>query len=75
MISTTLLWTWEKWSLQTVLWADRRLRSNYTLLNDGLLFNITYKTNKFKLSFSPNSGVNHHSLWSLLEDEIEVTFI
>uniref|UniRef100_A0A7N0U5Y5 SWIM-type domain-containing protein n=1 Tax=Kalanchoe fedtschenkoi TaxID=63787 RepID=A0A7N0U5Y5_KALFE len=66
-------------SLRSVFWADGRSRSAYAQFGDVLVFDVTYRTNHFKLPFAPLVGVNHHRQSilfgaALLEDETEETF-
>lgn len=66
--------------LQSVLWADGRARAAYLQFCDVLVFDVNYNTNKFKMSFAPFTGVNHHlqsSLFggALLEDETTETSV
>uniref|UniRef100_A0A7N0ZSB2 SWIM-type domain-containing protein n=1 Tax=Kalanchoe fedtschenkoi TaxID=63787 RepID=A0A7N0ZSB2_KALFE len=67
-------------SLKSVFWADGRARSAYSQFGDVLVFDVTYRTNHFRLPFAPFVGVNHHRQSilfgaALLEDETEGTFI
>uniref|UniRef100_A0A7N0UW14 SWIM-type domain-containing protein n=1 Tax=Kalanchoe fedtschenkoi TaxID=63787 RepID=A0A7N0UW14_KALFE len=67
-------------SLRSVFWADERSRTSYLEFGDVMVFDVTYKTNKFKMPFSPFVGVNHHRQTilfggALLEDETEDTFV
>ncbi|KAL6581423.1 hypothetical protein OROMI_007346 [Orobanche minor] len=66
-------------TLRSVFWADGRSRSSYLQFGDVVVFDVTYKTNKFKMPFAPFIGVNHHGQsilfgGALLEDETEETF-
>ncbi|XP_074574037.1 protein FAR1-RELATED SEQUENCE 5-like [Curcuma longa] len=67
-------------SLRNVFWADGRSRASYYTFGDVLVFDVTYRTNKFKMPFAPFVGVNHHYQsilfgGALLEDEKEETFV
>uniref|UniRef100_A0A7N0UFW3 SWIM-type domain-containing protein n=1 Tax=Kalanchoe fedtschenkoi TaxID=63787 RepID=A0A7N0UFW3_KALFE len=67
-------------SLRSIFWADGRSRSAYAQFGDVLVFDVTYRTNHFKLPFAPLVGVNHHRQSilfgaALLEDETEETFV
>lgn len=67
-------------TLRSVFWADGRSRCAYLQLCDVLVFDVTYKTNKFRMPFAPFTGVNQH-LQSilfggpLLEDETTEMFV
>ncbi|KAK2979932.1 hypothetical protein RJ640_007075 [Escallonia rubra] len=65
--------------LRSVFWADGRSREAYSQFGDVLVFNVTYKTNKFRMQFAPFIRVNHHRQFilfggALLEDEKDETF-
>lgn len=67
-------------TLRSVFWADGRAKAAYLQFCDVLVFDVTYKTNKFKMPFAPFTGVNHHlqsSLFgrALLEDETGEIFV
>ncbi|XP_061373449.1 protein FAR1-RELATED SEQUENCE 5-like [Gastrolobium bilobum] len=69
----------EDGTLRSVFWADGRSRAAYAQFGEVLVFDVTYRTNKFKFSFAPFVGVNHHGqsilfAAALLEDETEATF-
>lgn len=60
--------------------ADGRATAAYLQFTNVLVFEVTYKTNKLKMPFSPFTGVNHHfqsSLFggALLEDKNAETFV
>ncbi|XP_020263101.1 protein FAR1-RELATED SEQUENCE 5-like [Asparagus officinalis] len=66
--------------MRSVFWADGKSRAAYLKFNDVIVFDVTYKTNKFSLPFAPFTGVNHHRQsilfgCALLADEQEETFI
>uniref|UniRef100_A0A7N0VE28 SWIM-type domain-containing protein n=1 Tax=Kalanchoe fedtschenkoi TaxID=63787 RepID=A0A7N0VE28_KALFE len=66
--------------LRNVFWADERSRTSYLKFGDVMVFDVTYRTNKFKMPFSPFVGVNHHRQsvlfgGALLDDETEETFV
>ncbi|XP_077252721.1 protein FAR1-RELATED SEQUENCE 5-like [Tasmannia lanceolata] len=66
-------------TLRSMFWADSRAREAYLMFTDVIIFDVTYKTNKFKMSFAPFTGVNHHrqsTLFgcALLADETDETF-
>ncbi|XP_061373973.1 protein FAR1-RELATED SEQUENCE 5-like [Gastrolobium bilobum] len=69
----------EDGTLRSIFWADGRSRAAYAYFGEVLVFDVTYKTNKFKFPFAPFVGVNHHGQTTLfaaalLEDETEATF-
>lgn len=45
---------------RSVFWADGRLRLVYSMFQDVLVLDVTYKTNKFRIPFVPCTDVNHH---------------
>ncbi|XP_061366892.1 protein FAR1-RELATED SEQUENCE 5-like [Gastrolobium bilobum] len=70
----------EDGTLRSVFWADGRSRAAYAHFSEVLVFEVTYRTNKFKFPFAPFVGVNHHGqailfAAALLEDETEATFM
>ncbi|KAL5835025.1 hypothetical protein ACOSQ4_014522 [Xanthoceras sorbifolium] len=59
---------------------DSRSRMAYYYFGDVVIFDTTYRTNKYDMSFAPFTGVNHHLQsiqfgCALLQDEIEATFL
>ncbi|KAL7615272.1 hypothetical protein Lser_V15G07460 [Lactuca serriola] len=63
---------------RNIFWANGRSRDAYTKIRD-VVFDVTYMTNKFKMPFTPFTGVNHHGQsilfgGALLENEKEETF-
>ncbi|XP_020263351.1 protein FAR1-RELATED SEQUENCE 5-like [Asparagus officinalis] len=66
--------------MRSVFWADGRSRASYLHFSDVVVFDVTYRTNKFSLPFAPFTGVNHHRQstllgCALLADEQEDTFV
>ncbi|GJS82356.1 FAR1-related sequence 5-like protein [Tanacetum coccineum] len=66
-------------TLKSVFWADGRSRSSYCQYGDVVIFDTTYRTNKFSFPFAPFVGVNHHGQsilfgGALLQNETETTF-
>uniref|UniRef100_A0A7N0UAD6 MULE transposase domain-containing protein n=1 Tax=Kalanchoe fedtschenkoi TaxID=63787 RepID=A0A7N0UAD6_KALFE len=66
--------------LRNVFRADERSRTSYLEFGNVMVFDVIYRTNKFKMSFSPFDGVNHHRQsvlfgGALLDDETETTFV
>ncbi|XP_077231121.1 protein FAR1-RELATED SEQUENCE 5-like [Tasmannia lanceolata] len=66
-------------NLRSMFWADSRARDAYLTFSDVIVFDVTYRTNKFRMPFAPFTGVNHHrqsTLFgcALLADEKEETF-
>ncbi|XP_074318182.1 protein FAR-RED IMPAIRED RESPONSE 1-like [Silene latifolia] len=47
-------------SLSKAIWADGIARRNYSVFGDGVSFDPTYTTNKYDMTFTPFSGVDHH---------------
>ncbi|XP_061341451.1 protein FAR1-RELATED SEQUENCE 5-like [Gastrolobium bilobum] len=69
----------EDGTLRSIFWADGRSRAAYAHFGEVLVFDVTYRTNKFKFPFAPFVGVNHHGQTilfaaALLEDETEAIF-
>ncbi|XP_077228322.1 protein FAR1-RELATED SEQUENCE 5-like [Tasmannia lanceolata] len=67
-------------NLRSMFWADSRAREAYLTFSDVIVFDVTYKTNRYRMPFAPFTGVNHHrqsALFgcALLADEREETFI
>lgn len=46
-------------SLRSVFWIDARSRVTYSIFDYVLVFDVTYKTNKFRIIFAPFTDVNH----------------
>ncbi|XP_020258788.1 protein FAR1-RELATED SEQUENCE 7-like [Asparagus officinalis] len=66
--------------MRSVFWVDGRSRASYLQFNDVVVFDVTYRTNKFSLSFAPFTSVNHHRKFTLLgcallADDQEDTFV
>ena len=64
-------------SPRNIFWTDGRSRDSNMKFGD--VFDVTYMTNKFKMSFTPFIEVNHHGQLilfegALLENEKEETF-
>ena len=41
-------------------WRDGRSRIDYDMFGDVVIFDTTYRTNKYNLICAPFVGVNHH---------------
>jgi len=66
--------------LANCFWVDSRSRMTYKYFGDVVTFDQTYLTNKYKMSFAPFIGVNHHQQsilfgCALLWDEIEESVV
>ncbi|XP_077228581.1 protein FAR1-RELATED SEQUENCE 5-like [Tasmannia lanceolata] len=66
-------------NLRSMFWADARAKTAYLTFSDVIVFDVTYKTNRYQMPFAPFTGVNHHrqsALFgcALLADEKEETF-
>jgi hypothetical protein len=46
--------------LKRVFWADGICRKNYSLFEDVISFDTTYRTNKYLMIFAPFTGINNH---------------
>ncbi|KAF7150738.1 hypothetical protein RHSIM_Rhsim02G0163600 [Rhododendron simsii] len=60
-------------------WADATARKSYQYFGDVVVFDTTYKTNRYSMIFAPILGVNHHRQTTLfgcafLCDESTETF-
>nr|GEW93739.1 hypothetical protein [Tanacetum cinerariifolium] len=49
-------------SPRNIFWADGRSHDAYIKFGHVVVFDVTYLTNKFKFSFAPFVGVNHHDM-------------
>ncbi|KAF1864616.1 hypothetical protein Lal_00039247 [Lupinus albus] len=65
--------------LTNVFWRDGKSKLDYDCFGDVMVFDTTYRTNRFNLICAPFVGVNHH--WqnvmfgcALLADETAVSF-
>ncbi|KAL6840916.1 hypothetical protein ACP4OV_029176 [Aristida adscensionis] len=50
----------EKGHLKGLLWCDAQSRLDYDAFGDVLVFDSTYRTNRYNLPFVPFVGLNHH---------------
>ncbi|XP_077223365.1 protein FAR1-RELATED SEQUENCE 7-like [Tasmannia lanceolata] len=69
----------KKGNLRSMFSADSRARNAYLAFSDVIVFDVTYRTNRFQMPFAPFTGVNHHrqsTLFgcALLVDERDETF-
>lgn len=61
-------------ALRSVFWTNDRARFAYLQFSNVMVFDVTYKSNKFRMPFAPFNGVKQN-FWSmlfegaLLEDE------
>uniref|UniRef100_A0A2N9EVK8 Protein FAR1-RELATED SEQUENCE n=1 Tax=Fagus sylvatica TaxID=28930 RepID=A0A2N9EVK8_FAGSY len=46
--------------VQNVFWVDARSRAAYESFHDVIIFDTTYLTNKYDMSFAHFIGINHH---------------
>ena len=46
--------------LKGLFWADSQSRLDYEAFGDVIVFDSTYRTNKYNLPFVPFVGLNHH---------------
>ena len=49
-------------TLKHVFWADGMARFNYSLYGDGVSFDTTYDTNRYKMIFAPFTGLDNQRL-------------
>ncbi|XVE66457.1 hypothetical protein DITRI_Ditri08aG0081100 [Diplodiscus trichospermus] len=43
-----------------IFWADAASRMNYTYFGDAVIFDTTYRKNRYRVPFASFTGVNHH---------------
>ncbi|WVZ83256.1 hypothetical protein U9M48_030422 [Paspalum notatum var. saurae] len=46
--------------LKNMFWCDSQSRMDYRAFSDVVVFDSTYRTNKYKMPFVPFVGLNHH---------------
>ncbi|XP_073133452.1 protein FAR1-RELATED SEQUENCE 5-like [Henckelia pumila] len=46
--------------LCNVFWRDSMMKEDYDIFGDVMVFNTTYRTNKYNLICAPFVGINHH---------------
>ena len=46
--------------VRNVLWVDTRSRAAYKSLHNVIIFDTTYRINKYDMTFAPFIGINHH---------------
>ncbi|WVZ97064.1 hypothetical protein U9M48_042627, partial [Paspalum notatum var. saurae] len=46
--------------LKNMFWCDSQSRMDYRAFGDVVVFDSTYRTNKYKMPFVPFVGLNHH---------------
>ncbi|XP_039064545.1 protein FAR1-RELATED SEQUENCE 9-like [Hibiscus syriacus] len=44
----------------SIFWADATARMNYTYFGDTVIFDTTYRTNRYRVPFASFTGINHH---------------
>ena len=69
-----------KGHLRNILWADGQSRLDYEAFGGVLVFDSTYRVNRYNLPFVPFVGVNHHRsttvfACSILSDETTQSYI
>ncbi|XP_074293694.1 protein FAR1-RELATED SEQUENCE 5-like [Silene latifolia] len=47
-------------SLRRAIWADGIARRNYSVFGDAVSYDPTYSTNKYKMVFTPFTGIDNH---------------
>jgi zinc finger SWIM domain-containing protein 3 len=47
-------------TIMNIFWADGQAIMDCSVFGDAISFDTTFSTNKFKMSFAPLIGVNHH---------------
>lgn len=43
-----------------IFWADATSRMNYSYFGDAVIFDTTYRTNRYRVPFASFTGFNHH---------------
>ncbi|XP_042483655.1 protein FAR1-RELATED SEQUENCE 5-like isoform X2 [Macadamia integrifolia] len=51
----------DKQTLSAIFWIDGKGRSDYEIFNDVVVFDTTYKKNRYRWPFGSFTGVNHHA--------------
>jgi hypothetical protein len=46
--------------LKSLIWSDSQSQMDYGVFGDVVIFDITYRVNRYNLPFVPFIGVNHH---------------
>ena len=46
--------------LRTFFWSDAQSQMDYGIFGDVMVFDSTYRVNRYNLPFVPFIGVNHH---------------
>ncbi|XP_020230879.1 protein FAR1-RELATED SEQUENCE 9 isoform X1 [Cajanus cajan] len=67
-------------SCGNIFWADATSRTNYSYFGDAVIFDTTYKTNRYRVPFASFTGFNHHGQHvlfgcALILNEYESSFI
>ncbi|KAH6776578.1 hypothetical protein C2S52_014139 [Perilla frutescens var. hirtella] len=47
-------------NLSSIFWADPTARRNYSIFDDVVTFDCTYKTNRYEMIFAPFTGKDNH---------------
>lgn len=63
-----------------IFWADAIARMNYNYFGDAVVFDTTYRTNRYRLPFASFTGFNHHGQpvllgCALILNESESSFV
>lgn len=63
-----------------IFWADTTAKMNFTYFGDTVIFDTTYRTNRYRLPFASFTGFNHHGQpvffgCALILNESESSFI
>jgi hypothetical protein len=46
--------------LKNLIWSDSQSQMDYGVFGDVVIFDSTYRVNRYNLPFVPFIGVNHH---------------
>ena len=63
-----------------MLWCDAQSRQDYNDFSDVMVFDSTYKMNRYGIPFIPYVGLNHHRKTTIfgcgiVSDETEETYV
>ncbi|XP_068321254.1 protein FAR1-RELATED SEQUENCE 9-like [Pyrus communis] len=63
-----------------IFWVDATARLNYTYFGDAVIFDTSYRTNRYRVPFASFSGFNHHGQpvlfgCALILNESESSFV
>ncbi|XP_074267074.1 protein FAR1-RELATED SEQUENCE 3-like [Silene latifolia] len=67
-------------ALTRIFWTDCDMQRAYALFGDGVSYDPTYGTNKYNMTFTPFTGIDHHKrsitfACALIEHENDESFM